>query len=220
MALTFPLTPQNFLETFRVEELHLDTPAQQEFSQTGAGEILVRAFGPPLWKGRMVLSNYRFDCGAGLRAKIDLLRRPGASFMMYDVRKPYPASDPRGVIINGFGQTPQLRSVAANRRDITLGGLPPNYHLSPGDYISFMYGANPPRYAMHQLVTEATAGGGGTTGTFEVTPPIREGYALNAAVRVQRAWFKAVMIPNTFEAGTITSMARTGMAFEFIQTLR
>jgi hypothetical protein len=222
MALAFPLTTAQFQETFRIEELTLDTPGQQEIAQTGAGEVLVRDLGPRLWRGQVTVSNYRFDCGAGIRAKIDVLRRPGASFLFYDPRKPFPAEDPDGRVINAWGSTTQLRSVNANRRDITLGGLPSGYELSPGDYISFTYGTNPVRYAMHQLVTgvKAPASAGATTAAFEVTPPIREGYALNAAVRVTKAVFKAVLVPNTFEGGTLTGLSRNGMTFEFIQTLR
>lgn len=222
MALAFPLTSALFQETFRIEEYTLDTPGQQEISQTGGGEILVRDLAPRLWRGSITISNYRFDCGGSIRSKIDVLRQAGASFLFYDPRKPYPAADPNGSVISAWGGTPQLRSVATNKRDITLGGLPSGYRITTGDYISFTYGTNPVRYAMHQVVVGVTAPAtaNATTGLIEVTPPIRDGWAANTTVKLVKPHFKAVLIPKSFNAGTMGDLSRNGMTFEFVQTLR
>ena len=104
-----------------------------------------------------------------------------------------------------------------NKR-LSIQGLPTNYELTPGDFLSFTYGSSPTRYALHQVVSAAQADGLGQTDLFEVTPLIRPGASTSAAVTLIKPYCKAVLTDLSFGAGSFR--VTTDLSFSFVQTLR
>ncbi|WP_420023356.1 hypothetical protein ACN9JG_01530 [Cereibacter azotoformans] len=218
MAYSFPLTRADFFAGLTIETCTFDLPEVVEISRTAAGEVLTADLGPRLWRGRITLPYLTHEEAEAVKAKLHLVRGGGASLLVYPPQKPHPAKDPGGAII--AGTSPTLAAIAANNREIQITGLPAGYVLSPGDFLSFTYGSNPTRRALHQVVTGAVASAGGSTPAFEVVPAIRPGAATGAAVVLNKPFCKAVVVPGTVNAGIAAGLYTTGISFSWQQTLR
>ncbi|MCL5459694.1 hypothetical protein M3M33_13750, partial [Loigolactobacillus coryniformis] len=80
----------------------------------------------------------------------------------------------------------------ANNRVVTLSGFAPGYDLTTGDFMSFSYGSNPVRYAMHQFASDGVADSNGEI-EIETNSFIRPGFALDTVVRLIKPFYKAVV---------------------------
>jgi len=126
-----------------------------------------------------------------------------------------PRHDPFGAAL--AGHTPTIHALAPGGRELRLAGLPPGYVLSVGDFLSFSYGSNPTRYALHQVATLSIADGAGITPLTEVMPPVRPGAATGTVVVLVRPFMKAVLIPG--DPGRAGVKFVDGLTLDFIQTL-
>lgn len=220
MAYTFPLSTDQFMLSLPVREMTFDIPEAIEMNETGGGEVLTAALGTRLWQGDVLLADMVPEEADMALAALDVLRRPGATFMAYDKGRPAPALDPNGVWLATTGGSPTLHTVDGNARDIRISGLPAWYRLQPRDYVAFAYAASPLRFALHRVVTAAVADSSGLTPLFEVSPSIRSGFAINTDVQLIRAACKAVIVPGSVQIGRRSAALVKGAGFKFIQTLR
>ncbi len=150
---------------------------------------------------------------------IDVLRQGGRTFEAYDIRRPWPRADFRGVLL-GAAQ-PQILELAANNRQLRVSGLPTGYQLKRGDYIGWGYATGPVRRALHKVVDISVAADvTGRTAMFEVIPNIREGAQIGAAVSLIRPWCTAIIVPGSVTTGTAAATLTEGASFRFRQTLR
>lgn len=218
MPLTFPVSTANFFATLPISTGKVYVPAVLETSQTAAGEVFTADLGARLWQGQVTLARRTHAALSVFEAKLSLMQQAGASFMAYDPRRVGPASDPTGAIITPY--VVYIDTLNANKRELTLAGLPSGYVITPGDYLSFSYGSSPTRFAMHQVVTGATTSGLGVTGSIEVTPYIRPGAAALAPVSLIRPTFKAVIVPGSVTPSDGAGVQSAGLSFAFTQTLR
>lgn len=219
MPYSFPLTRSEFLNRLPVMSITIDCPEQVEMSQTGGGEILMADLAPRLWRGKITLGRLTPSEEAEAMALIDVVRGPGRSFAAYDVRRYRPVDDPTGSILGGA--SPTLLTVGGSSRTLQLQGLPAGYTLRAGDRLSFPYGSNPTRRALHKVVDLVkTADGSGETPYIEVVPNVRPGWSAGAAVDLIRPWCKAVIVPGSVEPGSHRRGLTEGISFSFHQTLR
>lgn len=218
MALSFPLSAAAFFQTLQIASGRVHLPGLIEVSQTAGGEVFTADLGARLWAGQATLAPRNHAALAVFEAKLALMQQPGASFFAYDPRRVGPAYDPAGTILGA--SSPVIASLNGNARELTISGLPAAYVLTPGDYLAWAYGSSPTRYAMHQIVTGATASGGGVTGSIEVTPYIRAGAAVSAAVTLIRPAFKSVIVPGSVTPSDGGQVLSRGLSFAFQQTLR
>lgn len=216
MALSFPLSTAQFFDLLPIRAFRMKAGDNRTSSETGGGEFISAGRGQRLWQGEVTLDLDIHATIAGLDATLSLLEEAGASFLIYDPRKPYPAADPDGSILSGA--SPVIAALGQNNRDIAIGGLPAGYVITPGDLIGWTYGANPQRYAVHRFVTGGTATAQGVSPLIEVTPFIRPGAQLNAAVTLIRPPIKAKLPQADYGGGR--SEISEGGTFQFIQTLR
>lgn len=218
MALTFPLTLAQFFDDLCISEASFDLDEAMQVNRTSGGEILTGATGTRLWYGEVMLHAHRKVDAEEISAKISVLRQAGRPFLVTPYGKAFPRLDPTGSILGVSAVT--IQSVNANNRDITLQGLPVGYVLSAGDFLSFLYGSSPVRYALHQIAVGGTANGSGVA-TVEVSNFIRSGATAGIAVTLKNPVCKAVVRPGSFQPGS-TRWRRwnTGMSFSFQQTLR
>lgn len=214
MALEFPLSTADFMDLLPVRVMTFDLPEAVEMTETAGGEILVADFGSRLWQGEVELDDMTPDEADTVMPRLDVLRRGDASFMVYDLRRPGPRNPLPGQVKG------TIQNILANRREMSLSGFPPKWSISPHDYVAFSYGADPVRHALHRVVTQGTAGAAGNVSRFEVSPPIRVGATVGAAVRLVRAACKAIIVPGSVNAGKVRHRMVTGVTFRFIQTLR
>ena len=216
MALSFPLSTAAFMDLLGIAEITFDAPVQVEANGTAGGEIMVAELGPMLWIGEVKLGTMANSEASVPEVLLDLLRPPGRSFYAYDTRRPAPFADPTGAILGAA--TPSITVLNSNNRDLALTGLPAGYVLTRGDYLAFTYGAS---RALHRMVTASiAANGAGTTTQFEVTPRIRPGALVGAAVTLIKASCKAVLVPGSVSKGHSRKLITREMSFRFSQTLR
>lgn len=219
MAFSFPLDLATFMDILPIEATSPATPEQVEVNQTGGGEVMQADLAPMLWQGDIKLGEMTQVEAALVTARLDILRPAGRSFYFYDTRRPGPLLDLTGAILGA--STPTIHTLAANNRDMRLQGLPVGYRLSIGDYLAFDYGSTVIRRALHRIVSSpAVVPSGGISPTFEVSPMIRPGAAVGASVTLIKAACKALIVPNSINAGITAKTITTGMAFRFMQTLR
>lgn len=217
-VVTFPLAASVFMDLLPIADVRMDCPENSVTSMTGAGEVIRATLAPQLWRGSFTLSADYHAGAAQLAALLDLLQRPGASFMVYDPRLKYPQADATGASLGA--STVQIASVNADNRRLALKGLPAGYVLTRGDLLSFAYGS-PARQALHRVVAASvTANASGVTSEFEVTPLIRTGAAVNDAVSLAKPQCKAVLAPGSLSTGAGRRRFTTGMSFDWMQTLK
>lgn len=218
MALAFPTPLANFFSTLPIKSAMPDLMEDVELNWNGYGELLTADQGDRLWKMDLTLLDDRYDMLEGVRARLNVYRQAGRSFLAHAMPIYYPQADPDGAVLGA--RVPRLASVAANMRDITLTNLPNGYALTAGDFLSFTYSTNPTRYAFHQIVNSGAASSSGVTGQLEVVPEIRPGYSLNVDVTLIRPFFKAIIVPRTVLMGSSTGLITRGMGLTLQQTLR
>lgn len=217
MAQTFPMALVDFFDKVPIKTFKPDLTEAMEYSRSKGGEIFTADMGPRLWQMDIVVGARHYADMERVRARLNLLRSPGRSLLVHAMPIMAPQYDPTGAILGASAIT--LDAVAGNNREITLGGFPAGYVLQWGDCLSFTYGSNPIRYAMHQVADQKTADGAGVMANLEVTDFIRPGYALGAAVRLIKPIYKAIVVPGSSEAGTSGDMVTDGLKFSVIQTL-
>ncbi len=219
MPFSFPLSRADFQNFLPINSVTFDLPSQIEYSGLGSGHLLTADVGPRLWSGEIKLTKRDFRETAKFDARLSLLREAGRSFFVYDVRQQWPMHDPGGNIVSG--SAPVIGSIAANMREITVTGLPSEYVLACGDLISFSYGENPTRYALHRIVSgDVTADISGVTPLIEVTPSVRLGAATGDPVELVQPFCKAIIEPGSVRPAEGRGVHSSGLSFRFIQTLR
>lgn len=217
MALTYPLSHDQFLGALRVEEVTFRLSHPQEHSRLGDGTIISASLGASLWAGSIRLAPASHDHHAEMEALLGLLDQPGASFLCHDPRKIGPASDRNGTSL--VGRTISIHSVTSNMRELRLNGLPAGFTLAAGDMLSFEYGTSPIRHALHRIVVGGTASNTGLSPSLEVVPNLRAGAVAGLQVSLVRPACKARLLPEPTYGSGRQALSR-GASFDFIQTLR
>lgn len=218
MPLTFPLTLAGFMDLLSVSRMTMNPGEAVIQSQTRGGEILRASVGATLWGGRIVVApatRAQMDAQVALA---EALLEPDGSFFVSRRSRVGPQSDPTGSILGAA--TPVISAISTDRRDLSLSGLPANYTLTRGDLLSFAYGSNPVRYALHRVVVTRTATAGGAMTQLAVTPLVRAGITAGPAVTLVRPFCKAVIVPGSFQADTEGNSLSEGFGFDWRQTLR
>lgn len=218
MALTFPLSLDQFFDRLPIMSCAMSCPAQVTLARTAGGEQLPADVGPQLWMASVKLAKMTTSEARPVRALLDMIGRAGANVMAYDLTRSAPYADPGAVLLGAA--TPAIASISADLREIGLTGLPAGYVLTEGDMIAFSYSSNPVRYALHALVAGAVADGSGATGPLEVTPAIREGATVGTAVTLSKPACKMELVRGSYEPGDPRHTITSGVSFQLIQTLR
>jgi len=218
VAYTFPMAITDFFADVLITSSSFGLGEALEYAETGGGEILTADIGNRLWQMECEVAIDYFHQIEAVKAKLDVLRHAGRSLIAHPPYAFYPREDEGGALLGAL--SPSLVSVAANRRDIQIGGLPPGYILTAGDFLSFRYGSMPVRYALHQLARGGEADGNGVTGTMEVSSFVRSGYGLPTAVKLVKPEIKMVVKPGSVSSGKSDRLFTDGVKFTLVQTLR
>lgn len=218
MALTFPLPLDEFFDGLPIGGGVVDLDEAMEMSENGKGEILTSTMGNRLWKADFEIRSCSYREAEAIKAKLDTLRYPARSLFVRPSPDIGPANDPDGSILGALTVT--IANVAGNNRDVLVGPLPAGFVIKSGDYLSYEYGANPIRYALHQIVSDGVVGIDGFV-LLETSSFIQPGWvAFNTAIRLIRPFFKAVLVPGSVNPGRKSQQRVEGMSFSVIQTFR
>ncbi|WP_294932170.1 hypothetical protein [uncultured Paracoccus sp.] len=207
-----PLSLSDFFDTFRATvDSRFYLPGVRQHSRTGSGEVLSSVLGHQLWRGEVTAYVRGRRAVAALQAQIEELDRAGDPFLIH----PFPcgnAHDPDGSII--AGHNPEIAAVSSDR--IRLRNLPSGYRFQRGDFLSFAYGSNPVRYALHRVMDLTSTGLGSG---MRVSPRPRPGVAIGAPVTLYKPVCKAIIEPGSIQWPDYGSVVAGTISFRFIQTL-
>lgn len=218
MAATFPMPLADFWGDLCVQVSTPDLTEALQTSRTAGGGVTADSIADRLWACDVQLAGNVVGALQAFQARANILREAGRSLLVGSIEHPFPASDPGGVVL--AAAVPRISSLEPNNRELSLSDLPAGYVISAGDFVGFQYGANPVRYAYHQVAFGSAADVGGLTGQIEVTPHIRPGAVVGATVSLIRPVFKGVMVPGSYRPGSYSRGFKTGPKFSVIQTLR
>jgi hypothetical protein len=215
--MTFPLSVADFFNGLTISEMAFDLDEPITTSETEAGEILTASRGVSLWRGRLTLSPGRTVSGEAMRARIDLLRRSGATFWLEHPVMRFPQADREGRILRGF--SPTVSALPANFRQVTIGGLPAHYSIRAGDHLSISFGTGGARRSYHRVVSGATVASG-AAGPIEVNPPLPASVQVGNAVQLLRPALKAMIRPGSHSGAVLRPAGISGLeSFDWVQTL-
>lgn len=206
----------SFFGGLRVSSVEWSLSRATSHTRLHDGTVIPIERGAPLWRGVVTLADAYHRRAAEIEARLAKLTGAGQFFLAHDPRYRGPQMDRDGLILGGA--TPTIHTLDPDGRRLRVTGLPGGYSLSPGDWIGWTYGENPTRYALHRLVTGATASAGGLTPLFEVVPAIRPGASVGAAVALVKPQAKALVV--SAEYGRGRALITDGATFEITQTLR
>lgn len=184
MAITYPRSLPSY---FRLSGLSFTIVRQQVVAQSRGGAVQAAERGRSLWKvsGQVTITTPdEFD---GLLAWFDSLRGALGTFQFYNIgrQRPiaYPGSGWAGFTRFGAGAFDGTATVtAASGYSVTIGSLPGQHIISPGDMISWPWRST---RTLHRVVEGGTAVNGVVT--VQVEPDVPMGGTLPATVQLERA---------------------------------
>lgn len=179
------------------------------------GQIRVKQLRPDLWAGRYESGNVRPMLMREIKGIIAEMGGSRATFYAGDPGALYPRLDPGGAGLRGA--VVQIESLNADNQRLGLKGLPRGYAIARGDYLSFDYGTGPSR-ALHMVRTDMTiAAVTGITPQFFVSPNIRTGASVNAAVTLIKPAAEMMIVPGSLDVSEAPRFR--SISFDAVQVL-
>jgi hypothetical protein len=214
MALSYPLSLAQFFHGLRLLDMSFDLDEAMTYSETGGGELLRARRGVQLWSGQIRLAPGPLVAAEAMRAKIDVLRRPGASFLIGHPVMRRPQADPTGSLFGGATLSVHAR---VNAREISIAGGVSGAQLSAGDHMSIALPGG--RFAYFRIVVGAAFSALGRA-TVEVSPDLPASVGVGNPVTVILPHLKAVIRPGS-HAGPVLRPSRVAgeQSFSWVQTL-
>ncbi|SHI91104.1 hypothetical protein [Wenxinia saemankumensis] len=203
----FPVPLSGFFADLGRLSVVFDLAEAVETSELTGGEILCASVGPRLWQGSVTVLPYRSAALERAAARLRRLQDPDASFLVMPPHMQRP------------GQPAATIGGIQNGRELRL-NMTPGATVRAGEFLSFSYGSSPVRRALHQVLQDATAASGGLTPWVEVTPAIRPGATVGAAVELARPVCKAVIVPSSLSPAAFMAGRGNDLSFAWRQTLR
>lgn len=215
MTISFPLALANLADLLPVERVDWNELRQETASAIGTGEFLTADRGPVLWQADVSSVPIYHAAAEQLRARIRALDGSGQNFYLYNPVAKYPQADPDGSILGASSVV--IATINANRKALTLSGLPAAYVITIGDYLAVTYDTS--RRALLQAVESVTANGSGVTSEFEVRPHIRAGITTTLAVTLTNPAAKVKIVPGTIAVERAEDATMSRVRFTARQTL-
>lgn len=207
---------EDFFEGLPIQSFKSDLGEAMEFNQDASGQIVSADLGPRLWRNDIIVRTGEYATIEQIKARLNMLRYPGRSLFVHSMPFLGPQADPDGSILGA--NTITLTDVETNNRVIELSGFDEGYTLTVGDFMTFLYGSNPIRYAMHQFAETVSADVDGKI-VIEVGSFIRPGYVLDSEVILVKPFYKAVVVPGSTDVGAMGQQMGEGVRFTVMQTL-
>ncbi len=215
MAFTFPLSLPNLVDLLPIESVTWNLVYQQEYSGLGSGEGLSHDLAPPLWEGDVATAQFYHADVEKWRARFLTLDGSNNSFMLYNPAAKYPDTDPQGSALTGATVT--VLAVGANRKELSLAGLPAGLEVPWGAYAQIA-GGSPSRVALVQFAESKTASGLGNTSAIECRPHLRPWVSAGMAVSLIKPGAKVKLMPNSLRIETVGAL-HSRLRFTARQTL-
>lgn len=215
MPVTFPMATADLVDRMMVETVQWSLLEFQELSGTGGSEFIAADMAPRVWEAECSTVAADLETIEALRARFNLLDGAINSFYLYDPARPNPSTDPTGALL--AGETVTIEAIEANRKELSLAGLPSGFTLTEGTRFSVTAGA-PSRTFMGQLAATVTANVDGETAAVELRPHVRSWVATGQTVQLLKPVAKVKIVPRSLSVAQVTSVTHR-LRFTARQTL-
>lgn len=214
MSLIYPYALDVLAACLNGPEIPLALQRYDERSGSGDGRFWAATMARPLWGASYALYAKHAAHAREINALIYALDGMDKTMLWADPYYRGPASG----VTTGYGAV-SVGTIRADRGAITLTGLPPNFVLTAGDYLSIDYGSGHVYFG-----TFAEGGQAGSAGNIqlqkEVRPYLPLGIQPGAAVRMVRPYFKAIVTdftPFAHQRGTRRRSRGDGASITILQ---
>lgn len=209
-----PLGVAEFWEKLHFAGRPVFVPQQaRKGSSDGHGNMLSAAFGVrPKWSASVQLSDGRHS--RHLMQENDLAGLGGrdGTFLAYDIRTPYPASDPEGWRLGDSVIT--VKSIGANNRSIALEGFARAFTVTKTDKLSILYSSS--KRFLCEVRETVTGNAGGETAEFEVWPFLPPGIVVGDVVTLRKAPGKFKIVAGSYRPGSGAGNMASGPSFSMV----
>lgn len=218
--ISFPLQPadwQDLLPTagfrFKLEE------AQNVISRTAGGDVIRDELAASYWSIDVRFGRLMPHEVSPAEALIDIVMAQNAGVLVSPTFNRFPAADPDGSGLGGF--TPSVTSVDRNARTIDLIGLPYEYELRRGDFLSVNYGVSNGRWSLHRVADlSASADITGMIRELSIEPNFPRGFSAPGQVDLINPKALAVLTPGSVNAAETRRRVADGTSFQLQTSLR
>src|SRR5690606_1179916 len=212
MALSFPLSRAAFIDDLPIVEVAFTPAPSQERSKKGGGRTIYADLAPTLWMARVATPPMPHADALRYLALINSLGGALRTFLLYDKRMAFPASDPSGSI---FGAASPKVGVITDRFTAAFVDFPNNYVIPAGTWVQVIFDTS--RYYLGQFVEGAAAHGAGAVAATSLAPALPDGVLAGDAVTVIEAAGKFRILPGSASVA-MSNTIHSSIAFEAEQT--
>lgn len=191
MALTFPYPLALFSDRLRAKSSRVRLERRDEHSGSGDGRVWSTQLAPPRWVADVVLADRSKALARDLEALVDALDGSIGTFLFSPPNYAGPAGGTAGL------GAVAVAGVRSDRGAVGLTGLPPEFTIARGDYLSIQHASG--RFYFGEFAEGGTASQAGNLGQREIRPYLPLGIAAGATVELARPCFKASLQPGGFK---------------------
>lgn len=185
-------------------------------SRSQSGLIWSTAYGQRLWRGNVSCAAGNIDKQRRLAAIASSLTQPGQFFQFVPKLQKRP--------INWTGDQGDFDSIKINGlvvpgHVIRLKGLPANFAIAAGDFLSFnVNGCS----RLYQVAKDNRADNAGVCNDIDLTHPIPHGAvpADDSPVYMAPPQLTCQIVPGSMQYGSIGLASASGISFDFVQAIR
>lgn len=185
-------------------------------SQTVGGQVLTSQVGPRLWTGSISITQHSHMKNREAAAMLSNIQNPNTQFLFSPPKGMYPADDPTGSIMGAT--TPRITSPVSGYA-MTISGLPANYKITAGDYVSYELGGV---HRMHQFAETKAANASGVLSAIRLINPIMAGNvpANNTLIKLIKPTITVQFVPGSMSGGNVLLDRIEGISFSFTQSVK
>jgi hypothetical protein len=199
VAITYPLAAADFWERLRFAAPAPVFVAQHNRKQSvsGGGDIMSTMYGRPKWSVAVTLAGGRVNRNLVEEADIMHVASRDGTILAYDIRRPYPASDPDGWKLGNKVVT--VLSKGSDNRSLALEGLRADFIVTKGDKYSVLYDTD--KRFLFEVMETNQSDDTGETAEFEVWPYLPDALAVADVVTMRKACGKFKLVAGSYRPG-------------------
>lgn len=207
----------SFQAKLNINNIEFDTSDNIQSSRSIGGLTYRVSRGPKIWTGTITLSE---NTHLNVQATKGLIQniRNADNYFIFSPDTRYGSARPATWKASDVLTNVKTNGTQAAGYSLKLKGLPANYVLTHGDYLSFtMSGA----HRLYQITEAVTASGTGTV-TVKVNIPLMAGAlpVTDTVVRLVQPFMTAAYADNSYSGGAFNVSHADSLSFSFQQVIR
>jgi hypothetical protein len=167
---------------------------QNFFDSADGTEIIYNENADPKWIADVTTSDLPKALAEGVKARLNSTGLGARLVELTNVALPYPAGDPKGLVWAADASSPKIASIQ-DRSHVTFSGFPPGYSVVFGEFFDVVDAAGS-RF-LGQFTESFTVGGGGSTGSVEISPFLVDIFDVNDVVSMAKPRGLFTYVPNS-----------------------